>query len=242
MNDQGDVLRVVEAGLLAGIRPAWTVAGCSLAIGFGLVPDEGALGWLGHPIAMALAVGFAIVEWMHARDSQASALSALGFARSGLALAAALAAVATMAGVEGLEVGALEYAAGGGGAALLATVRNSVRDRLAELAQSAASAWLARLEDGGFVLFATLVFVAPLLPAVFLIMLGVGSTVGFALALAADRSQRRPCSSCGHAARREAVRCPKCQERLDPSAWLAPPPRLSARLEQLYPSEPERAR
>lgn len=238
---QGDVLKVVEAGMLAGIRPSCTVAGCSLAIGFGVVPVTGAIGWLGHPLAMVMCCGFAIFELLHARDAQASALSVMGFARTGLAAAAALAAVATMAGVEGVEVGPLELASGGGGAALIATIRNAIRDRVKELAHDAASAWVARLEDGGFVLFATLLFVFPLLPIVALVGFALASAVGFGLAMVADRSQRRACSSCGHRARLEAVRCPSCQRALEPRAWLKPPPRMSQHVEALF-AEPPKAK
>jgi hypothetical protein len=221
---QGDVLKVVEAGMLAGIRPSCTVAGCSLAIGFGVVPATGAIGWLGHPLAMVMCCGLAIFELLHARDA-----------------AAALAAVATMAGVEGVEVGPLELASGGGGAALIATIRNAIRDRVKELAHDAASAWVARLEDGGFVLFATLLFVFPLLPIVALVGFALASAVGFGLAMVADRSQRRACGSCGHRARVEAVRCPSCQRALEPRAWLAPPPRISRHVEALF-AEPPKAK
>jgi hypothetical protein len=238
MDQQGDVLKVVEAGMLAGIRPSWTVAGCSLALGFGAVPAEGAIAWLGHPLAMVLACGFAVFEWLHARDAQASALSTLGFVRTGLAAAAACAAVATMAGAEGIEVGPLELASGGGGAALLATVRGSIRDRVTELAHDAASAWVARLEDGGFVLFATLLFVFPVLPVLVLIVFGIAAAIGFGVALVADRSQRRVCSACGHRARVEAVRCPKCQQGLEPRAWLHPPERMSRHVEALFADAP----
>ncbi|MCB9602338.1 MAG: hypothetical protein H6722_17360 [Sandaracinus sp.] len=240
MDQQGDVLKVVEAGMLAGVRPTWTVAGCSLAIGFGMVPGEGAIAWLGHPLAMVLCCGFAVFEWLHARDAQASALSALGFARSGLAAAAALAAVATMAGVENVEVGPLEMASGGGGAALIATLRGTIRDRVKELAHDAASAWVARLEDGGFVLFATLLFVFPLLPLLVLIVFAIAAAIGFAFAMVADRAQRRVCGACGHRARAEAVRCPSCQRGLEPKAWLQPPPRMSAHVEALFAEPPKK--
>ncbi len=238
MDAEGDVLKVVEAGMLAGLRPTWTVAGCSLAMGFGVVPGEGAIAWLGHPIAMVLSCGFAIFEWLHARDAQASALTVMGFVRTGIAAVAALAAVATMAGVEGVEVGPLELASGGGGAALLATVRGSIRDRVQELAHDAASAWVARLEDGGFVLFATLLFVFPLLPVLALIAFALLASVGFALAFVADRAMRRECGACGHRARVEAVRCPSCQRGLEPAAWLAPPARLGAHVDAFFTRGP----
>jgi hypothetical protein len=228
MND--DSLRIIEAGMLAGIRPSLSIAVCSLLIGFGAVEMNGAFEMLGHPLAMTLACGFAVFELFYERDSSASADVILRFVRVGLAAAASLAAAATMAGLTDQEFGSLEVASGGGVAMMMGLIRSTVRERAREVVDDAATAWIARFEEGGLVTMGTLLIFFPIVPLLLLLVLSLGATAGFALSFVADRSLRRPCGKCGHPARVEAVRCPKCQGALEPNRHLSPPKRFADRL------------
>lgn len=238
MNVHDDTLRIVEAGMLAGIRPSLSLALCSLLIGFDVVPAEGALAMLGHPIGMTVACGIALAEMFWERDGDASVEQVLRVVRLVLAGAASLAAVATMAGYTRQEFGSVEIASGGGVAMMMGIVRTSVRTRAREVVHDVAHGWIARVEEGGLVALGTLMVFFPLLPLLILLLLSLGATAAFALAFVADRSLRRPCGACGHPARVEAVRCPKCQGRLEPDRWRKPPARLAKRIEDALAAPP----
>ncbi|HJL04731.1 MAG TPA: zinc ribbon domain-containing protein [Polyangiaceae bacterium LLY-WYZ-15_(1-7)] len=237
MSDQS-TLQIVEVGMLAGLRPSFAVAASSLAMGFGAVDAPEGFAFLAHPVGMVLAVAFAIGEWLYERDHAVGAETTMRFVRVGLALAAAVASQATVAQAQEYQLGSLEIASGGGTAMTLALVRSAVRERIVEYVEGAGTTWIARLEDAGFLTFAIFIVLFPLLPLLILLLLALGSAALFAAALVVDRTRRRPCPACGHAARVEALRCPACQEGLDPAAWLRPPERIAKRVERLVAAPP----
>ncbi len=102
---------------------------------------------------------------------------------------------------------------------VLVTLRGWMMDALDVLGLSR---WWLRLETGGVVAVLVLVPFLPLVVMGLLVVLSALAAFGGVVARGAerhlDRRARRPCPSCGHGARVEAARCPKCRGALTPVA------------------------
>jgi hypothetical protein len=231
------ILRALEVAGLSGIRPSWVLVATAVAGALGYVVFPSGLGFLATwPGAGALLV-FAVLEHLAERDTDM--LQIFGAVQLGLSAATAIVATGAVSRLDGhappwaLQVGAVVLA--------LATigVRRTLKTRLLELAAnvSTPAKWLARIEEGGFVLGAVLVLASPLILLVVVLVLAVLGAFGLGALKALDATRRRPCPGCGYSARKEAQRCAGCHAALRPETVLRLPPRLGQRLSALLGRE-----
>jgi len=227
-----DEVRLAELSVLAGIRPTLALALASLACLFGVVEPVGPLEVLGHPVVAALALTLAGVELAAEREGFAAAVGgfdlrrALFVVRGIAALIAALAASGTLAEALDHDFSDGDRLLHGGLALASTTIKGAARARVTELLAGTGQRFMARLEEGGLLVALILAWAFPLLLLVAMVMLSMLTSLMFGMSWLVDRARRRGCPHCGHRARVEAVRCPRCQERLDPARWLEPPARL----------------
>lgn len=227
------VLRALEIAGLSGIRPSWVLVVTSIAGALGYVVFPDGVGFLATwPGAGALLI-FAVLEHLAERDTDI--LQVFGAVQLGLSAATAL---VTSGAVSRLDGHAPPWALQAGAVVLaLATIgaRRKLKMRLLELSANVATPakWIARIEEGGFVLGAFLVLASPLIMLGVVILLAIASAFGLGALKAFDLTRRRACPSCGYGARKEAQRCAKCHAALHPETVLALPPRLGQRLSGL---------
>lgn len=228
--DLGTILRVLELAGLSGVRPSWVLVGTAVAGALGYASFPPGMEFLATwPGAGALLV-FAVVEHLAERDTDM--LQIFGAVQLGLSGATALLASGALTRVSGqappwaLSAGAVVLAL------VTIGVRRKLKLKLMELSAniSTPARWMARIEEGGMVLGALLVVFAPVLLLAGVVLLAIAGAFGLGALKVADRVRRVPCSACGHPARREASRCPKCHATLAPAVQLRLSPRLEERL------------
>jgi hypothetical protein len=213
--------QVLGVGSASGARAALAllvVAGLGRA-GYVSVPHS--LAFLTSTPALGALGGLALLEeWLERDDDAQELLAALKYGVHGTG---GLVASQLLIERAGLPLDGWPIAVGGAALALIThRLRTRLHDALRGIEAGIVSPrrWLAWIEAGGVVGIAAAIVLAPFLALLLVALAAAGGTALYLAQRAAERMRRRPCGACGHLARKEARRCPKCRGALEVERWL----------------------